>query len=50
MNKAEFPSGYDYFFLPRRKLSVEFEGMNFESTSKKIKDVVKKVNETTRSA
>jgi len=46
LNMNDLPHGYDYFFLPRRKLSVEFEGMHFGEISEKIDGIVKKINES----
>lgn len=41
--KMEFPKGYDYVFLTRKKLSDEFEDTNFWEIKEKIHDLLERM-------
>ena len=41
--KMEFPEGYDYVFLTRKKLSDEFEDTNFWEIKEKIHDLLERM-------
>lgn len=41
--KSEFPKGYDYVFLTRKKLSDEFEDTNFWEIREKIHDLLERM-------
>ena len=41
--KMEFPEGYDYGFLTRKKLSDEFEDTNFWEIKEKIHDLLERM-------
>ena len=41
--KNEFPKGYDYVFLTRKKLSEEFEDTNFWKIKEKIYDLLERM-------